>query len=71
MKANMAKMTELQNLRSGRLFWFNGKKCKLIYCNDCRAHVQLPDKRVTINGKTFQRQMVSDWAPTTQVEVRA
>ena len=63
-------VTQLQNLRKGRIFFLDGIRYKLLYVNSCRAHVQCPDKQVAVNGTTFKRSVTSDWAPTTIVEVR-
>lgn len=61
---------QLKDLRKGRLFWFDGKRGKLLYCTPCRARVRLEPRTVTVNGTTFERAVETDWAPTTLVEVR-
>ena len=62
--------TQLRTLRRGRLFWLDGMKGRVIYRNNCRVRVQLPDEKVTVNGRTFKRKVVTDWSPGTLVEVR-
>lgn len=63
----------IDSLRRGRLFTLPplGTKGKLIYCNPCRAHVQLEDKPVVIKGKKFKVACFDDWAPHTVVEIKS
>ena len=68
-KERMTILTQLRNLRRGRLFDMDGIKGKLVYCNSCRARVRLEPQTVRILDRTFTRDVESDWAPTTLVRV--
>ena len=68
-KERMTILTQLRNLRRGRLFDMDGIKGKLVYCNACRARVRLEPRTVTILDRTFTQSVESDWAPTTLVRV--
>jgi len=65
----MTTLTQLRNLRSGRLFELDGTRGKLLYCNACRARVRLEPRTVTIGDRAFTQTVESDWAPTTLVRV--
>jgi hypothetical protein len=61
-------LARLRDLRTGRIFWDADRKCKLLYCNGCRARVRLP-KVAKIKGKTIKTFTEIDWAPNTVVLV--
>jgi hypothetical protein len=63
---------ELRQLRRGRIFWLFGERGKVVYSNECRARVRLPQTK-QIKGKTIKGFHEIDLAPSTPVivEVKA
>jgi len=59
---------ELRQLRRGRVFWLFGERGKVVYSNECRARIRLPQIK-KIKGKEIKTFHEIDIAPTTTVIV--
>lgn len=66
-----AHTVQIMTLRRGRLFELLGETYKLLYANECRAHVQaVRDETVSVKDRKFHVKRYFDIAPSTIVQIR-